>query len=245
MLEFRPERRPTAAAARGGPAGTAARTAVAWRPGHRRAALGAGLAVVVVAVVATVLAVAADRGRGSLATSQTTVPSTVASSTVPTTAPCAPLPYQPCDGETAPFTDGRVCTDDHADYDADARNGCEAAPDDLDGAALDDQLSPNLVPANDVDEFSFDVDDHYHFSCDGTVEITLTAPPGVSLRLQVFDDDGTELGTAVSADGEPGSVRLAEPQCGGDDSTTLTARVSSIGSDRTAASYSLTRSGSY
>ena len=53
------------------------------------------------------------------------------------------------------------------------------------------------------------------------------------------------LGEATSADGVAGSVSISEPECLFDDSGTLTARVSPIGSDRSAAPYLLERRGSF
>jgi hypothetical protein len=171
-------------------------------------------------------------------TSQDTIEPTASSEA------CQPLTYQPCGSPAAPFTDGERCVEAHDDYDGVVDNGCEAAPDALDGSILDETLAANLVPASDVDVFDFDVADHYHFSCDGTVTVTLVAPAGVTMRLEVLDGDEV-IGSAVSADGQPGVVKLREPNCGDDDSTTLAAQVSSVGSDRSPDDYTLTRTGSY
>ena len=131
------------------------------------------------------------------------------------------------------------CLPGHADYDGLEVNGCEAKPDTLDGAALDDELRPNLVPADDVDEFAVEVDDETQLLCDGELRLTLTAPPGSSVRLVVGDSEIT------SADGVPATVRLPEPSCGGDDGQVLTATVTPVGSDRSAAPYVLTRTGGW
>ncbi|MGH9275591.1 MAG: hypothetical protein ACRDZU_13170, partial [Acidimicrobiales bacterium] len=157
------------------------------------------------------------------------------------------LPYQPC-GQTvpAPNTDGASCLPGFEDYDGQADNGCEAAPDGLaDNVPFDDDsLEATIVPRDDVDTFAMDVDDGRQLLCDGRFTVTLTAPPGVSLRLEVLDRDEV-LGQATSADGVAASVTLNEPECLFDDSGTLTARVSPIGSDRTAAPYLLERRGSF
>ena len=137
------------------------------------------------------------------------------------------------------------CLPGHADYDGIAANGCEAAPDDLDGTPLETTLEPNLVPADDVDEFPVVVDDGAQLLCDGELRLTVTAPAGVALRLTVEDEDGEVLGEVTSADGVPATVRLREPSCGGNDSQTLTARVSGIGSDRSAEPYLLERAGGW
>jgi hypothetical protein len=157
---------------------------------------------------------------------------------------CVDLPYRPCGEVSAPGTDGRRCVDDRADYDGGAANGCEALPDDLDGTALG-EVDATIVPAGDTDEFDVEVADNFHFSCDGRVTFELTAPRGLSLRLDVVDPSGEVLGEATSADGVTARLQLREPQCAGDDRTTLVARVSPIGSDRVADPYHLARSGSW
>ena len=131
------------------------------------------------------------------------------------------------------------CLPGNADYDGRAANGCEAKPDTLDASPLVDELRPNIVPADDVDEFAVDVSDDPQLLCDGELRLTITAPAGASLRLAVGDAETT------SADGVPATLRLPEPSCGSDDSQTLTARVTPVGSDRTAAPYVLTRSGGW
>jgi hypothetical protein len=132
------------------------------------------------------------------------------------------------------------------DYDTDAVNGCEAAADALeDGAPLENRLEATIVPRGDVDTFTLRVSDGAQLLCDGRITVTLTAPEGVSLRLEILDDDGKVLGEATSGDGVAASVSLREPDCIFDDTTTLTARVQPIGSDRTGAPYLLQRRGSY
>lgn len=100
------------------------------------------------------------------------------------------------------------------------------------------------MPRDDVDVLSVEVADERQLLCDGRLRLTLTAPPGVTLRLQVLED-GELLGEATSADGVPATVTLREPECLFDDSTTLQVRVEPIGSDRTAEPWVLERSGSF
>jgi hypothetical protein len=256
MLDRQAKRRPTAAAAQGGPAGT--RVLRPPAPGRRRttrsAAIGAGIgavATIVALVVATVL-VARSADQGPASASATTLPTTVPE------APCEDQPYKPCGGVAAPFTDGVRCTDDHADYDADPVNGCEAAPVVVDPDALrdGDPVSANLVPDTDIDRYGFAVVDDWHLFCEGTVTVTLTAPRGASMHLEVFQgqvggDALTPLDGVTSTDGRAASVVLPEPSCPDgllgtvDDATELVARVTWADDRRTDANYRLTVSGSY
>jgi hypothetical protein len=262
LLDRQPKRRPTAAAALGGPAGTRLLAAPKPRRTWTSAALGATIgAVATVAVLLAVsLAVArsGDAGSAEAASVTTTVPAP----------PCEDQPYKPCGGEAAPFTDGVQCVADHADYDGDAVNGCEAAPVVADPDALrDDQVvSANLVPTTDIDRYGFHVVDNFHWTCDGTVTITLTAPKGASMHLEVLKGSiaggpggaGSEApllplddGGVTSSDGKAASVTLREPNCldggllGDDDATDLVARVSWADDRRTDANYRLTVTGSY
>jgi hypothetical protein len=233
MLDPRPERRPSAAALVGGPDGTVVRALVGLR--RRRWPVwavtgGVGTAALLAAVV--------------VATRETGAPPITTTTTASTE--CAGLPYQPCGQVAAPNTDGTACLTDFEDYDGDAGNGCEAAPDGwVDGAPFnDDAIEATTVPRDDVDTFSMNVDDGRQLLCNGRFTVTLTAPAGVSLKLEVLDGD-TVLGQATSADGVAASVSLDEPECLFDDSGTLVARVSPIGSDRSAAPYRLERRGSF
>jgi hypothetical protein len=232
MLDPRPERRPTAAALVGGPEGTLVRAPIAVRR-TRRFSL-AIIGSVLLAATATVAAVAVssrETGRGPTTT---------------TTEACTPLPFLPCGGSAAPNTDGAVCLAGFEDYDTDAANGCEAGADGLeDGSPLEDRLEATIVPRADVDTFRLAVSDGRQLLCDGRLTVTLTAPAGVSLRLEILDEDDDVLAETTSADGVASSVSLREPDCLFDDSTTLTARVQPIGSDRTGAPYVLQRRGSY
>lgn len=232
MLDPRPDRRPSAAALVGGPEGTVVRAQMVRRRRWPVWAVTGGVGTA--AVLAAVLV--ATRETGDPPTSPTTTPAT----------DCVALPYQPCGQTTpAPNTDGEACLAGFEDYDTQAENGCEAAPDGLaDDAPFDETIEATIVPRDDIDTFAMEVGDGRQLLCDGRLTVTLTAPAGVSLRLEVVDGDEV-LGQATSADGVPASVTLREPECLFDDSGTLTARVSPIGSDRTAAPYRLERRGSF
>lgn len=235
MLDPRPERRPSAAALAGGPHGTEVRRPVAGRT-RRRWPVWAAAGGIAAAGVVAALAVSAR---------ETDTPTT---STAPATTdePCTDLPYQPCgQAQPAPNTDGRQCLQGFDDYDEDAANGCEAAPDGLvDGTPLTERIEGTIVPRDDVDTFAVEVRDERQLLCDGELRLTLTAPAGVTMRLEVLED-GEVLGQSTSADGVPAPVTLREPECLFDDGTTLQARVSAIGSDRTAEPYLLERRGSF
>jgi predicted Ser/Thr protein kinase len=240
LLRRDPARRPTAAAAAGGPAGTRALPVV--RRGGRPGASPALVAVVVLALLG-VGATAAWVGRGRSERTAHGEVAAPAAEQIPS-APCTDLPYQPCGAPPAPFTDGVRCLAERADYDGVAANGCEAAPDDLDGRPFDRTLRANLVPAGDIDRYPTPVPDRADLFCDGTVEVSLTAPAGTAMRLDLLAGDEL-VDTAVSRDGETATVAAVEPGCLTDDTATLTTRVSWVGDARSAEPYELTRSGSF
>jgi hypothetical protein len=101
------------------------------------------------------------------------------------------------------------------------------------------------VPGDDVDEYPLAVSDRFQLGCDGTVHLTVTAPAGTTVRLTVLAEDGTGLGEITSADGVPGTLGVREPDCGGNDGQTLTVRVAGVGSDHSAADYTIETSGSF
>ncbi len=250
MLDKSPKRRPTAAAAVAatsgyGAAGTRLRVAAApARRPVKGAAIGAALGVTM-----TLLALLAfgswATGRADSTAAVSTAPTTTAKPIAPTTTvPCENQPYKPCGQPVAAFTDGVKCIEDHADYDGDATNGCEAAPDGLDGKALAGPVVANLVPGTDIDRYPFHVDDHPDLLCDGKVQVTLTAPKGATMHLDVLEG-GVIRGSTTSANGRPGTVVLDEPNCWGDDAADLVARVTYSGDGRSAANYKLERSGSF
>ena len=230
MLTRRPERRPTAAALAGGPAGTQVLPAPARRRWTAAGVAAAGLGLLGLGL--TIAPAALERA-------EVAAPEAAA-------APCEDLPYQPCGQAAAPWTDGRACVADRADYDGDPTNGCEAAPDELDGTPLgrDEPLAANLVPSDDVDRYPVEVVDALHLTCDGTLRIAVRGPAGTEVRLDVLDG-GRILGSATSRDGERAEVALVEPQCLGDDGTTLEARVSWAAGTRAANDYELVRTGSW
>jgi hypothetical protein len=237
MLEVRPERRPTAAAVLGGPSGTGPRPAPPRPRKRRRAFLVAAAAGLVVA--ATAWAVAPwrdDAGPRKLAAKSV--------AGAPATAPCAPLPYQPCGQSPAPFTDGRSCLAGHADFDGLATNGCEAASDYL----PDTQLTPehpvfaNLVPAGAVDDFSVSVQSGRLYLCVTPLRVTLTAPAGVADRVELLSA-GSVVATAVSRDMQPATATTSRLSCFRDQGGTFTARVTDV-QGQTAGDFRLARSGS-
>ena len=162
---------------------------------------------------------------------------------------CTPLPYQPCgQANPAPGTDGTVCLAGFEDYDEDPANGCEAADDGLpDDAPFPESMasiSGTIVPRDDVDTFAMDVGDGYQLLCDGTFTVTLTAPEGMTLRLEVLDGDAL-VDETTSADGIPSGVSIGDPDCLFSDARVLIARVSPIGTDRNGRTYLLERAGSF
>lgn len=232
MLRSRPERRPTAAAAAGGADGTLAIPRL--DPRHRTVAIvGAAVAVALAVTGATILLTGGTDEEGDVAASATTEPA------------CVPLPYQLCGQPPAPNTDGRQCIDDHADYDGLASNGCEAAPDRVDGQELVDSIAANIVPADDVDRYPVRIDDEADLTCSNTFRLEITAPPGMSLRLSLYDDVGELVGETTSSDGVPSEIALRDPRCFRDDGGDFLAEVTAIGTDRSAESYLLTRRGSF
>ena len=100
------------------------------------------------------------------------------------------------------------------------------------------------MPADDIDTYPMEVEDHLQLLCDGQVDLTLEAPPGVVLRLEVRDSEGIITEATASA-GTPGVITLAEQECGADDKEILEVVVRAIGSDRVADDYVLTRTGSF
>jgi hypothetical protein len=247
MLRRDPRRRPSAAAALAGAGGRPGDgpdgTVVAPATPRPRRPWIAPLAVTLVAVSLILGWLVARRDDGDRAASATGA-ETPAPSEAPPISACRDLPYQPCGQQPAAGTDGTRCIDDRADYDENVHNGCEARPDSLDGETFDRRLTANLVPADDVDSYPTPVRDNLDLLCDGTFRVSLTAPPGTAMRLEVLA--GTNLvDSAVSRDGEAATLTLVEPSCFGDDTGTLTTRVRWVGAARSGESYELTRSGSF
>jgi hypothetical protein len=224
-LDTRPDRRPTAAAVVGSPHGF-----MAGLPSVPRPQSGLSWAIVV-GVVAVVLLIAAaftfigDEGdddgdrplEGAAGAPTTTVgpggegPGDVLGT--PTDEACDPLPYQPCGEEAAPYTDGVVCVDDHADHDGDPANGCEAAPDEMDGTVLvlpEDAVEATMVPDDDVDSYPLAVDDAFTAACSTGFEMVLDAPPGLDLLLDVTVD-GDLVESMTVPGGESAALPMADP----------------------------------
>jgi hypothetical protein len=238
MLDPRADRRPTPGALAEGPHGATRRTLARPRPqlSRRSWALAAGCATVAV-LAAIGVSHAGSSGRDTS--------SYGASTGADAASGCVDLPYQPCgQAEPAPFTDGTNCIEAHDDYDRDPTNGCEATPDDADGQPLVDVVEANIVPADDVDRYTADVDDHLHHLCDGVIALTLEAPEGMVLGFEVYEGDEL-VEQATSVHGTPAVILLTEQECGTRDETTFDLVISPIGGDRVAEPYTLTRSGSF
>ena len=105
-------------------------------------------------------------------------------------------------------------------------------------------MTANLVPADDVDTYLLDVGDGYQLLCDGELQVTLTAPRGVSQRVTVYEGD-VVLGSKASSDGTAATVTIGDPDCLFDNATTLRVRVESVGSDRSPEGYTLEATGSF
>ena len=238
MLDGRPDRRPTAAALAGGAAGTRPIPLLARPPRRALAVVGAALAVILLAALGLGLNASDGGDDGDASPSTTTSPE-------PTQPPCEPLKYQPCGQAPAPGTDGRACIDDHADYDGLVSNGCEAAPDDVDGTELVDRTAANIVPADDVDRYPLVIRDELDVGCNNTFRLRVVAPPGLSLQLTLLDADGEVVGQTTSADGIAGEISVRDPRCFRSDDGEYLAEVTATGSDRSADLYVLTRSGSF
>jgi tRNA A-37 threonylcarbamoyl transferase component Bud32 len=250
MLDPDPRRRPSAAALGRGPAATEIRQLPAAPPPHDPVVEGtrrwwwpvvATTATVAAAMaLGTIVALTGNDGHAASSAS--------AAKAKATTAVCQPLPYQACtQSMPAPFTNGRTCIDNHADYDGNPLNGCEAAPDTVpDGTVLapDHPIVANIVPANEVDTFLVYLTAHFQPLCNAAASITLTAPPGVADRVEVLLKNKV-VATAVSYSGQPSTAYVKDPPfpfCFHDNSGWYTVRVRSVAGNR-AASYKLTVSG--
>jgi hypothetical protein len=247
-----PQRRPSAASTAGaGPRGLAA--PVPEGPGgtriappvrrRRRPKVAIGVAFGVIAGLAVALTAAALGARDDRADAGPTTTETV---------PCTPLPYQPCGEAPAPNTDGTTCLVGFFDLDGDPATGCEVRSDDLNGTVFDGPITANLVPADAVDRYPFTVGHDSNILlnvlglCDNSLSVTLTAPAGVSMGLEVLGADGRALGSAVSSDAAEATVRLPQPGCDiSDDDLELVAQVSWVGTARSGDDYTLTRRGSW
>jgi hypothetical protein len=239
MLRKDPRRRPSASGVRGGTDGTVAMAPVASGPTRRSKITAAVLAGIGIVAAAAVIIVGMTLLRDSGAST-----SDAAALETPTSTECAPQPYQPCSGPVAPFTDGVRCTDDHADYDGEPANGCEATPDAQDGTTFSRRLSANLVPTDDVDRYPTPVSDDFQILCDGSFEVTLLAPQAASMQVDLIVN-GEIVDTAVSSKGQPAKVHADDSSCFTSDERQVVTRVSWAGDARTSEPYELRRSGSF
>ena len=261
MLSPAPERRPTAAAVRGGPTGTLPGAVPPTGPGQQRGRGGprspsrfrrvdrngrgrrrvlTGIATVTIAAIGTVAVLAARSSAGGHAAATAAHPATTAAPPA-----CTPLPYLPCGQRLpAPFTDGRVCIGGHDDYDGSRATGCEAAPDTVPAGAVlqsDRPIAANIVPASEVDAYRLFVRDGFQLLCNGSASVALTAPAGVADRVEVVRD-GRVVATALSYEGRTAIAHIADPSCGSDDSGWYDVRVTSV-AGRSAAPYRLVTAG--
>jgi hypothetical protein len=166
-------------------------------------------------------------------------------STPTTAAPCVGLVYQPCGQPPAPGTDGTQCLPGRADFDGNPLNGCEAISDYQPGTELraGTAVLANLVPASTVLTFPAHVNDNLLDFCTGQFRVTLTAPPGVTEKVEIVRG-GKVLASAVSESLQPSTASAGEPSCFHDNSGWLTVRVSAV-SGQSASDFRLTRNGSW
>jgi hypothetical protein len=240
MLDPRPGRRPTAAAALGGPSGTRVQAAVRTRRSWKRPAQWAGTALLaVVAAGAGFTAIRISREPAAKAAAR------APAATATTMPACTPLPFQPCGQPVAANTDGWSCLPGYADFNQVAADGCEAHSDYQAGVELSARqpVSANLVPADAVDTFRTHVSDDIWNLCEGRVRVTLTAAPGTSDQVQLLWN-GKVIASAVSVAGQPATASASEPSCFAGDSGWLSVVVSSV-SGQSANDFRLTRSGSW
>jgi serine/threonine protein kinase len=248
MLDPRPERRPSAAAALGGPTGTREYPVPPQRKRPRtktRKTGRRGRRVVLTVVGLLIVVIGGGAGLAAMKTQGSPAPTTGTTAIPSTTPACVTLPFQACGQPPAPHTDGTSCLPGYADYDHDPVNGCEAASTYVPGTVLStgQPVHANLVPADAVDSFRTYVSSSLLHFCLGQLHFTLKAPPGVTDRLEVIRD-GKTLATAESRDGRPATASARQPSCFSDNSGWLTLKVSSV-SGASAADFELSRSGSW
>ena len=161
MLDCRPARRPSAASARGGTAGTEVLRR-ARRPSSARRSRGAALGLLA--------GVVAAGGAGLWLTSRHATET--AQPSRPGPAPCTPLPYQPCGGPPRPSptaTRAPPCTPTTTPSPPTAaRRRPTPSPTVRRSLAA---WTANLVPADDVDTFAMHVVDRFQLFCDGLLRV--------------------------------------------------------------------------
>jgi hypothetical protein len=209
-LHTKPERRPTAAALVS-PQGFLSSLPTVGRPRTPAswAVAGGALAGVVIVAGAFVVIDRDDDSGGD-------------AGLVPTSG-CLAGSYQPCDGPPADNTDGERCLDGFVDADGEPANGCEAD----DGTATSEEPSPTdtlgvsegevqgrISPGETADVWTVAPPGVSDPSiCERPVVVTLTAPQGMDLMLQLQQVDTTTIGEAPSPAGQSGSVSIGDP-CG-------------------------------
>ena len=249
MLDPRPERRPSAARLRGGPAGTRPFTGLVDAVRHNRALAAAGVGAVLLLLLVGVGVALAGRA-GDDGDAATTDGGTTTEVTTTTTEPCEPRAFQPCRdgvlGPIAPNTDGDRCLDGFADYDGDVENGCEAEADGLDDPAILTEragsIEATIVPEDDVDVFVLPISESTGL-CRGSIAVTIEVPAGIVLQMTVERDDGEVMGQPV-VEGEGRATVTVGERCIVDDGD-LRVTVRAVGSDRTGERYRLSREGSF
>jgi hypothetical protein len=253
-LDPKAERRPSAARLRGRVAtgATSPLTGLADVVLRNQVLLigAAAVLAVLVLVGGIVLLTGGDDGDAERTGPRPTSTTTTTEATTTTEPRCEPLPYQPCEdgalGDKAPNTNGLRCDAGFADYDGEAENGCEAEPDDLDDphelTEDDRSVEGTIVPRDDVDRFVLPTEDR-GILCNGSVTVTLEAPDGMDLQLEVRRDTGEVMGIEEVPGGDEASVRVGE-RCIASDGE-ITATVRAVGEARTGDPYTLSRDGSF
>lgn len=185
------------------------------------------------------------------ATPNTTVGDLVSSSTTTnpstttTEVECVPSPYQGCDDDQpAPNTNGEECLAGFYDHDEDPTNGCEATGDPVNEFRLAaGSVSGTIIPVGDVDKVLVPVTDEWQLFCDGVLTLSLRAPAGLDLEMTVFNR-GKEMASLEVGGGSTKSLKIGEPSCFVNDSTTLEVIIRGV-RGRSSEPWTLERSGSW
>ena len=75
-----------------------------------------------------------------------------------------------------------------------------------------------IVPPDDVDTFAMEVGDGSQLLCDGRFTVTITAPAGMTLRLEVLDGEDLARRRPPAPTASPAASPSANPDCLFDDS---------------------------
>jgi Protein kinase domain len=257
MCAVDPDDRPSAADLLPGPEGTSVVVAApaidepAHHGGGGRRVAGLVAAGIFLLLVGTGIGLALAGGDGDTSDAAagtdltvTSEPPDEAAPTTTTTA-CVDLPYQPCgQADPAPGTDGTACIGPNVDHDDDATNGCEAVPDEVDDLELTDgRIEGTIIPVGDVDKVLVPLPDRWQLFCDARVTLVLTAPQGLDLEMQIFDD-GEDIGTIDVPAGQSAAAEMPEPSCARNDSTTLEVIIRGV-AGRSAEAWVLEKQGSW